>query len=71
MTNIYNKSETNNLLNTKQDTLTAATALLGTGGSITGINLILLLINQHIHHLYRFKCKRSIIDFFKSNNKNY
>ncbi len=38
MTDIYNKTETNNLLNAKQNTLTAATTLLGTGGSITGIN---------------------------------
>jgi hypothetical protein len=38
MTNIYNKIETDDLLNAKQATLTAATNLLGTGGSITGIN---------------------------------
>jgi hypothetical protein len=31
MTNIYNKTETNNLLNAKQNTLTAATGLLGIG----------------------------------------
>jgi hypothetical protein len=38
MTNIYNKTETNNLLNTKQATLTAATTLLGSGAFITNIN---------------------------------
>jgi len=38
MTNIYNKGETNTLLNAKQNTLTAATNLLGIGSSITNIN---------------------------------
>jgi len=37
-TNYYNKTDTNNLLAAKQPNLTAATTLLGTGGSITGIN---------------------------------
>ncbi len=38
MTNIYNKTETNNLLNTKQNTLTAATILSGIGRNLTLIN---------------------------------
>ncbi len=38
LTNFYNKTETNNLLNAKQNTLTSATTLLGTGGSITALN---------------------------------
>ena len=37
MTNIYTKIETNNLLGNKQDTLTAATNLLGNGSAITNI----------------------------------
>jgi hypothetical protein len=36
--NYYNKASTDTLLNAKQPNLTAATTLLGTGGSITGIN---------------------------------
>jgi hypothetical protein len=38
MTNIYSKTETDNLLASKQATLTAGTTLLGNGGSITAIN---------------------------------
>ena len=38
MTNIYSKTETDNLLAFKQATLTAGTTLLGNGGSITAIN---------------------------------
>ncbi len=38
MTNIYTKTETNGLIDGKQPTLTAATNLLGTGGSITNSN---------------------------------
>jgi hypothetical protein len=36
--NFYTKTATDTLLNTKQATLTAATTLLGNGGSITAIN---------------------------------
>jgi hypothetical protein len=37
-TNYYNRTDTDTLLAAKQPYLTAATTLLGTGGSITGIN---------------------------------
>jgi hypothetical protein len=36
--NIYTQSQIDTFLNAKQNNLTAATTLLGTGGSITGIN---------------------------------
>jgi hypothetical protein len=38
MTNTYSKIEADNFLSGKQATLSAATTLLGTGGSITGIS---------------------------------
>ena len=37
MTNIYTKIETNNLLNAKENTLTASTSLLGNGSAITNL----------------------------------
>ena len=37
MTNIYTKTETNNLLNAKENTLTASTSLLGNGSAITNL----------------------------------
>jgi hypothetical protein len=43
--NIYSKTETNNLLDAKQATLTAATTLLGTGGSITAIDYNKITVN--------------------------
>jgi hypothetical protein len=43
MTNIYNKTETDTSLNAKQNTLTAATNLVGIGSSITNINYATLL----------------------------
>ena len=38
MTNIYNKTETNTLLNNKQNTLTASTILSGIGSNLTLVN---------------------------------
>ena len=35
VTNYYNKPETDDLLNTKQPTLTSSTTLLGSGASLT------------------------------------
>jgi hypothetical protein len=46
MTNIYSKTETNGLLDAKQPTLTAATTLLGTGGSITAIDYNKITVNK-------------------------
>jgi hypothetical protein len=41
----YTKTENDKLLNAKQATLTAATTLLGTGGSITGIDYNKITVN--------------------------
>ena len=46
MTNIYTKTETNNLLGTKQDTLTNTTNLLGIGSAITALDYNKITINK-------------------------
>jgi hypothetical protein len=49
-TNYYNKTSTDTLLNAKQPNLTVSTTLLGTGGSITGINYN-TVINKPLYSL--------------------
>jgi hypothetical protein len=46
MTNIYSKAETDNLLNTKQATLTASTNLLGIGSSISALDYNNITLNK-------------------------
>jgi hypothetical protein len=40
LNNFYNKSSTDTLLNTKQNTLTASTTILGIGSNLTLVNYI-------------------------------
>ena len=45
LSSYYNKTETDNLLNNKQNTLTAATTLLGIGSSITALDYNKITLN--------------------------